>query len=243
MRKKKIKKDEDNLERWLLTYSDLITLLLGLFVILYASSKVDVEKFKQFSAALTQKFGTGLLPANQMPVITPLPTQPGMTKFDSIKSDILESVKGMPESEGLTFDENQFGMVIRFKDRLLFETGKADLKESSYPILSAIAEELKKLPNDLLIEGHTDSIPIRTALFPSNFHLSSYRALNANWFLIRECGFPPERIAVQGYGEYRPIKPNDTEENRAFNRRVDIVIVKENAGSRQDVDTIRTVIR
>ncbi|HEY9187366.1 MAG TPA: OmpA family protein [Ignavibacteria bacterium] len=222
-------KSEDNLERWLLTYSDLITLLLGLFVILYASSKVDIEKFKQFSAALTQKFGTGVLPSNQLPVITPLPTQntPTMSKFDSIKMEIMSSISDMPESEGLSFDENQFGLVIRFKDRLLFETGKADLKPSSLQILRAVAEELKKLPNDLLVEGHTDNVPINTPKFPSNLHLSLYRAINANYFLIHDCGIPPERISVQGYGEYRPIRPNDTEENRALNRRVDIVIVKE----------------
>jgi len=244
MRKKKHKKEEDNLERWLLTYSDLITLLLGLFVILYASSKVDVEKFKQFSAALTQKFGTGVLPANQMPVITPMQAAPpGGSKMDSIRNDIMSAVADMPESEGLTFAESQIGLVIRFKDRLLFEIGKADLKESSHKILSAIADELKKLPNDLLIEGHTDNIPIQTAQFPSNFHLSSYRALNAEFFLIQQCGFPPERISVQGYGEYRPIKPNDSEENRAFNRRVDIVIVNENISSRQKADTIKTLIR
>jgi chemotaxis protein MotB len=243
MKRKQFKKDDENLDRWLLTYSDLITLLLGLFVILYASSKVDVEKFKEFSAALSKKFGSGLLPANRMPVIAPMPTQPEASKFDSIRSDIMASIANMPESEGLTFEENQIGLVIRFKDRLLFETGKADLKPSAFKILSAIADELKKLPNDLLIEGHTDSIPIHTIQFPSNTHLSSIRAINANLFLIEQCGFPPERISVQGYGEFKPIKPNNTEENRAFNRRVDIVVVKENINSVKKVDSIKTGVK
>ena len=205
---------------------------------------MDVQKFKEFSAALSQKFGNGVLPANMMPVYTPIPTQSsGMSKFDSIKSDIMASIANMPESEGLTFEENQIGLVIRFKDRLLFETGKADLKPSAFKILRAVANELKTLPNELMIEGHTDSIPIKTAMFPSNTHLSSMRALNAYIFLMQDCGFPPEKISVQGYGEFKPIKPNDTEENRAFNRRVDIVIVKENLNSRKKVDTIKTVIR
>jgi chemotaxis protein MotB len=243
MRKKNKKKDDDNLDRWLLTYSDLITLLLGLFVILYAASKVDVEKFKQFSAALGQKFGTGVLPANRAPVISPMLNQPQMSRFDSIKSDIMASMASMPESEGITFEETQFGLVIRFKDRLLFETGKADLKPSAFKILRTVADELKKVPNDLLIEGHTDSIPIKTAKFRSNIDLSISRALNANYFLMTDCGFPPERISVQGYGEYKPLKPNNTEENRAFNRRVDITVVRENAGSRRKIDTLKTVIR
>jgi chemotaxis protein MotB len=112
---------------------------------------------------------------------------------------------------------------------LLFESGSAELKPEAKAVLDTIAEILKFLPNKIRIEGHTDDRPIRSARFPSNWHLSVARALNTAYYLMSK-GVNPEKISIAGYSEYRPIAPNDSEENRAKNRRVDIVIISTQSG-------------
>jgi len=116
----------------------------------------------------------------------------------------------------------------------LFEKGKAELLPSSFNILRTIGSQLSKIDNDLLLEGHTDDTPINNPQFPSNLHLSLYRAINTNYFFINDCKIPPERISVQGYAEFRPVKPNNTEENKAMNRRVDIVIIESKFDNRKN---------
>jgi chemotaxis protein MotB len=225
MYKKNHSDEEENLDRWLLTYSDLITLLLGLFVILYASSKIDVEKFKKFSTALSEKFGMISIEAPIDIVMVDSIKLPPIDQLEEIKQNIFDAVSPLSEKDGLKFERNQLGLVISFSDRVLFEKGKADLKQSSFSLLRAVGSELRNIDNDLLLEGHTDNTPINNSQFPSNLHLSMYRAINANYFFLNDCKIPPERISVQGYAEFRPVKPNDTEENKAMNRRVDIVII------------------
>jgi chemotaxis protein MotB len=228
-KKRKIDEEHGSLERWLLTYADLITLLLGLFVILYAASKVDKEKFNAMSEALNKQWGggTGILPGNMAPVLQSPVTGNEKTKLDTLQDKISIALKDIPESEGVTFEKSQFGLVMHFKDRLLFELGKADLRGNSFVVLNAVGEELRKIPNDLLIEGHTDTIPINTKQFPSNMHLSSMRALNTLLFLTEVVGVPRDRISVRGFGEFKPRVQNNSDSNRAKNRRVDIVIVNE----------------
>jgi chemotaxis protein MotB len=114
-------------------------------------------------------------------------------------------------------------------ERLLFESGSAELKPEAKAVLDTIAEILKFLPNKIRIEGHTDDRPIKSARFPSNWHLSVARALNTAYYLMSK-GVNPEKISIAGYSEYRPIAPNDSEENRAKNRRVDIVIISTQSG-------------
>jgi chemotaxis protein MotB len=229
MKKKKMPEEHQSLERWLLTYADLITLLLGLFVILYSFSKVDQVKYEQISKQLNKIFGgqSSVLPGT--PVIIPSLSQlpPKESMLDSLQREISEGLKGIPQEEGITFEQNQFGLVMHFKERLLFELGKADLKPVSYNILSAVALTLKSLPNEILVEGHTDTIPINTPQFPSNMHLSSARAMNTMLFLTDKGGLSRDKISVRAFGEFKPIAPNNCDSNKAKNRRVDIVIVKE----------------
>jgi chemotaxis protein MotB len=110
-------------------------------------------------------------------------------------------------------------------EELLFGSGSAIVKHGAMAILDSLSSVLKQLPFDLRVEGHTDDVPIRTAAFPSNWHLSVARAANAAHYMILQNGIIPERISVVGYAEYQPIAPNDSEVFRARNRRVDIVIV------------------
>jgi chemotaxis protein MotB len=102
--------------------------------------------------------------------------------------------------------------------------GKADIKDSGKEVLDRLSTLLAELGNDILIQGHADDLPINTVLFPSNWELSTKRATNVVKYLVDFCNLPPEKLTATGNGEFRPIKPNDTPENRQENRRVDIVI-------------------
>jgi len=129
----------------------------------------------------------------------------------------------------ITITENERGVTVHILEELLFASGSADLKLSSLTILDTLAQALRALPNDLRVEGHTDNVPINTAQFPSNWHLSVARALNVAYYLIERHGLTQERVSVVGYSEYQPLVPNTSTANRSRNRRVDIVIIASGA--------------
>jgi chemotaxis protein MotB len=110
-------------------------------------------------------------------------------------------------------------------DELLFASGSADIKESSMPALDSLARVLRELPNDVRVEGHTDNVPISSAQYPSNWHLSVARAVSIAYYLIQVHSLNPEKVAAVGFAEYQPLVPNDSDVHRAQNRRVDIVIL------------------
>jgi chemotaxis protein MotB len=117
------------------------------------------------------------------------------------------------------------GVILRLKESVLFEVGKAELREEAKNVLDMLYEDVfKDLPNNILIEGHTDNVPIHTPQFPSNWELSTARATSVARYLIEQKGFPPRRLAAMGCGEFRPIADNGTEEGRAKNRRVEFII-------------------
>lgn len=138
--------------------------------------------------------------------------------------ETLITTNGMENS--IKVFENERGLTVRILDNILFAVGKADLSEYSKLILQKLAVILKKIPNDIRIEGHTDNVPISTSIFPSNWHLSVARATNTAYFLMVNEGLPPDRVSVVGYAEYKPVDLNENAAGRANNRRVDIVILK-----------------
>jgi chemotaxis protein MotB len=127
--------------------------------------------------------------------------------------------------ESVYIIEEERGLVIRFKDGVLFSSGKATISESGYNLLNEIAEKIQGIPNLVVIEGFTDNIPIKTNDFPSNWELSVARAIGVAKFMIDDMDIGEERISVSGFGEQRPIDTNDTEEGRANNRRIEITIL------------------
>lgn len=239
-----------NQERWLLTYADLITLLMVFFVVMYSLGKADVAKFARLQASIQRAFHVEVLRGSDP---TSLRGQDGTNSSTamlrelaiqrsapadgsglvSTLEDLRQALLQVPETEqareriqlGLARD----GVVISLSGNVLFDSGRADLRAEGLPLLDLLAERLVQLPNELRIEGHTDSIPIRTPLYPSNWELSSARATTVTRYLV-ERGVPPGRLVAAGYGEYRPAAPNDTREGRARNRRVDIVIVSPTLG-------------
>lgn len=116
------------------------------------------------------------------------------------------------------------GLIITFSEKYMFDPGKAEIYPEAKTIIREVMSLLTDDPNRITIEGHTDNTPIRTALFPSNWELSTSRATNLLRFMLEDLSFEPKRLTASGYGEYHPVAPGDTPENRAKNRRVDVVV-------------------
>lgn len=207
-------------DRYLITYADLITLLLGLFIILYAISSIDSNKYKNVVAAFDKFFGNqGVIPAK---TDTKVISQPKEKLIDELG----KLIKDYNYSNSIQLEENERGITVHIQENILFAPGNADLNDASRLVLKRLAEVIKNLPNDIRIEGHTDNTPIHTSKYPSNWHLSNDRATSTAWYLIQNEGLEPDKVSTVGYAEYKPIALNDTPEDRAKNRRVDLVILK-----------------
>lgn len=245
MAKPKVEKDTS--ERWLLTYSDLMNLLLILFIILYTSSKLDAQKAQQVVQSINQGFSTieGAAAASAAANSGSDPAAGGVTKSSVVTtvtsgSDVYwesdEYVKFYNEINQLLKQNNLLdkvdttlddtGVIISFKDSALFTPGNAVINNDAIDVIDKISALLTKLDYSfILVEGHTDSDPISTSQYVDNMALSSARAGNV-WRELVKCGMPPEEMASIGYGEYRPVAPNDTAANKSKNRRVVITILK-----------------
>jgi chemotaxis protein MotB len=229
MKKKKHEGEHENGERWLLTYADLITLLLGLFVILYAMSKVDAGKYAEIAAALGGTFGASaggkiaVIQGSAGVVPVPLPGK-GAGQAEMVKH-IQAALRPNIESGLINLSTNERGVTVRVMEELGFASASAEPKPAMLRLLDSLAGILKNLPYEVRVEGHTDNVPINTAVFRSNWDLSVSRSVNTAYYLIGQHGLLPARVSVAGYGEFRPLVPNTSEENRARNRRVDIVIM------------------
>ncbi|MCF6466305.1 OmpA/MotB family protein [Clostridium sp. Cult2] len=223
--------NQNNTDSWLTTYSDMVTLLLAFFVLLFSFSEIDAQKFRSIMSSF--QGGAGVLNGS-----TTLELDENLEPLeDTLESD-LESLKDLleeyAESIGLgpeiVLSIEERGLVIRFMDKVLFDSGKADLRPESIEILSSIAEILNmdEFSSRLIkVEGHTDTVPTgNSAEFPTNWELSSARATNVLRYLVEKKGIDGGRISSSGYSFYRSIAPNDTNENKQKNRRVDIVILK-----------------
>jgi len=133
----------------------------------------------------------------------------------------------------ITLTKNEKGLVVSLKEKLMFDSGNAEIYEEAKSILRDLSKEIVDVPNNIRIEGHTDNVPIGQELkskFPTNWELSTARATNVTRYLLETLDFPPMRISSAGYGEYQPVIDNDSEEHRAMNRRVDIVIQRVGTG-------------
>lgn len=219
--------EHENADRYLITYADLITLLLGLFIILYAISNVDATKYEKMTTAMGSVFGSEKF---RIDVKVPTPIVRGdeaaINPMENLKRDLNDIINLNSLNNSVSIEDNQRGVTIRILDDILFTSGDADLNKRAKEVLNLIAEIIKKLPNDIRVEGHTDNIQIHTARFPSNWHLSITRALNTAYYLINTEEIDPDKVSVVGYSEYNPIADNSTPEGRAKNRRVDIIVIK-----------------
>ncbi|HOJ43760.1 MAG TPA: OmpA family protein [Syntrophorhabdaceae bacterium] len=232
MRRKNNHDDHENLERWLLTYADLITLLLAFFIMMYTFSKQDSERYEEVSSYLKAIFsgGSGILKKGNISGTQNLEMLTGKALTEGLKekiTDELNAIGGESELKNSIFiftDER--GVVIRIMDKAFFDEGKAEIKPGAKKALDKICYILKDIKNHIRIEGHTDNTPISNAEFKSNWELSVRRATEVVRYFIEKGAITPERISATGYAEYRPLVDNDTPENKALNRRVEIIIEK-----------------
>lgn len=218
--------DEPSAPFWMLTYGDVMTLLLAFFVMLLSFSSMQEAKFHQAMGALQAALGvlnssdavfetpasTGEKPMEDIPLVedTMKEVAEAMAAMDSLDSE----VDVIPTSEGY---------AIRMSSPVLFDLASADLKPAGQSILEKITGKLRATAETIRVEGHTDNVPIHTVTFPSNWELSTARALSVLKFLNRG-GIEPERLSAVGYGEFRPLVDNDTQEHRDINRRVEIYV-------------------
>ncbi|MFJ7858522.1 flagellar motor protein MotB [Peribacillus sp. NPDC097206] len=241
-RKKKQKHDEHIDESWLVPYADILTLLLALFIVLFASSSVDAVKFQQLSNVFNQVFtsGTGFM---EYPSDSPSnnPTSPEqMTGIKGTKGqgkseeqqlmEVQKRVNAYIQENDLVdeLDTNltDEGMLISIRDNVLFESGVSEVRNEDSRIAKEISSLLvMDLPRGIVISGHTDNVPIKTYRYDSNWDLSVMRAVNFMKLLLENTNLDPEMFSAKGYGEFKPVASNKTAQGRAKNRRVEILIV------------------
>jgi chemotaxis protein MotB len=233
----------------LLTYSDLITLLMIFFVIMYAMSSVDQSKFDSLSVSLNKalkasneiqmmNMGTSGIVSrrpetNQKPVEetqqkTTAEQAAEQKRLDDLKKQVEKYVQQNNLAGMVNVLENARGVQITLSDAALFDSGKAELKPDAQKILGGLAPFLKILPNEIAIEGHTDNVPITTAKFPSNWELSAQRAINVlHYFEASDVAH--ERLHAVGYADTVPLAANDSDQHRSENRRVNLIIKRQYA--------------
>ena len=216
---------------WMTTFGDMMTLLLVFFVLLYSFSSMDVEKFKGFISALQSQLGIleGGQTISENPNIDAGTLGQDYAQAPQNIREIMRELNNYIEDNNLSdrvdVENKRKGLVISLTGEILYQQGRADIRDQGREVLAMISDILRDVPNDIMIEGHTDDVPIRTDEFPSNWELSTARAVNVIKFLIEERNFEPARLSAAGYSEYRPVADNDTAEGRAENRRVEVVVL------------------
>ncbi len=234
MKKRKHNEEHENAERWLLTYADLITLLLAFFIMMYVFSKKDAQKYDEVASHLKTIFsgGTGLVGKGSVTAASPIDMPSKGASSGEIKrqleSELMDSNRNKPGGENISVLSDERGIVIRVLDKAFFDEGKAELKDGAKGALDKIVPIIKSVDNHVRIEGHTDNVPIKTNEFKSNWELSVRRATEVVRYFVEKRGLPPDRISATGYAEYRPIVQNNSPKNKSLNRRIEIIVVKSN---------------
>lgn len=253
MRKEYRVEERENHERWLVSYADFITLLLAVFAVMYAISQVNEGKYRKMTNSLITAFAkeaerrTPLIVApDPLPqrVETPSPPEPAAKedarsekarrfaeaklrqheKLQRIARDIVATFAPLVEDGQVRVMQNERGVRVEINANVLFSSGEATLHAESGKALKAVAQVLQNGDQIIQVEGHTDDKPITTSKFPSNWELSAVRATSVVRLLI-ENGVAASRLTAVGYGENHPVESNDTEEGRARNRRVTLMIL------------------
>lgn len=240
--KKKQKVEKENGERWLLTYSDLITLLMIFFVMMYAMSNIDTKKYAQIASSLNSAFGGGgasssvvgeggasdaVVGVDNVVVdgtASEASAKAEQSKLEGIKKEVDSYLQnnGLSGSASTVIQER--GLAISINDTLFFDSGKADLKPNTEAKINEIGKMLASIDNFINVEGNTDNVAISNKEFKDNWDLAYARAENVLRILVK-AGIQPAKISAKSNGEFRPVATNDTEEGKAANRRVDIIIL------------------
>lgn len=216
---------------YMLTWGDMCTLLLCFFVMLLAMSSISPAKFNVASSSFMNAF-SGVLESYPSVVITQdimVPRLGGNQQNKHMAVDAAMKIKKVVKEENLDdaikVKVTESGIAIKVADPIGFELGDADVKPELIATLHEISKIINRTPGTLIrVEGHTDDTPIHTSKYPSNWELSAARALNVVKFFAESGGIDPSTLSAVGYGEYRPLLPNNTKENKKINRRIEIYV-------------------
>jgi chemotaxis protein MotB len=242
----------ENHERWLVSYADFITLLFAFFVVMFASSQADKGRAQQVSAAVKNALENGRMPSAIAAILGGTPDDrgtgnammkgPGGTNPQELPqaAEPAELAELLPSLEVLSQElKNEIqageirismesrGLVVSFQQAALFPSGTDEVTPTAYRGLEKVATAVGKIPNPVRLEGHTDSVPINTVRFRSNWQLSVARSIALLDIFTQRFRLPASRFSVAGYAETAPVASNDAEEGRTRNRRVDIVVLNE----------------
>jgi chemotaxis protein MotB len=246
MSRRKRSRHAANHDRWLISYADFITLLFAFFVVMFASSQADKGKAQQVSDSVKKALEGESVSQVIAAMINGAPVNVGKGALDhggggapklpedkgAKLAELLPSLKVLTESLKKEIEAGQIqismesrGLVISFTQAALFPSGEDVVAPEAYSGLQKVAEAISKIPNPVRLEGHTDSVPIKTIRFRSNWDLSAARSIALLELLSNKFGVPRDRLSIAGYAETSPVASNETEEGRSKNRRVDIVVL------------------
>lgn len=240
-KKKEVEKKQISQE-WLTTYSDMVTLILTFFVLLYSFSQIDNIKFKAIAMSLAKSFGatSGYIVNGGNIAPTPVEANPAIEKdssgdisLDNVKLNETEKIYKQVENfikanklQGkVSIKQDARGVVIELQEKILFDSGSAQIKKESFPLLEKISDLLSSFPNEVIVEGHTDNVPINRGYYQTNWELSTDRAVKVVRYFTEIRKLNPTKFMAIGCGEFKPIDTNSTAEGRQKNRRVNILIV------------------
>lgn len=247
MSRKKQHAAHENHERWLVSYADFITLLFAFFVVMFASSQTDKAKAQAVSDSVKSALENGGVKAVAREVLGGTVDDkgkgnaqmkgPGGAKKEKTPETVAELLPSMVyltkaldaeiKAGKLELRMEGRGLVLSLRQAAFFPSGTDTVDPQTYPTVDKIAQVIRDLPNQVRLEGHTDSRPIHTARFRNNWDLSAARGIAMLELLSGKYGIPENRFAIGGYADTVPIEPNDTDEGRARNRRVDVVILNQ----------------
>ena len=234
MRRRRRVQESAHADRWLISYADFITLLFAFFVTMYSISTVDAMKLQKAVTAFQVAFadvperGSAVVapavPPRVAPVAAVQPPRSEDVHLTQVKARLEKRLQMLGENR-VDLHMDQRGLIVSVKEAGSFPTGRAELDEEARSLFHEIALALVDMPNAVRVEGHTDNVPIHTALYASNWELSTARATSIVAYFVQAVGLAPERLSAAGYAEFHPREANDTAAERARNRRVDIVVL------------------
>lgn len=219
---------------WMVTFADLVMLLLTFFVLLLTMSSMDTKKLRDLMTHFKESTGVLEFAAagrvyNLGGFINKYNDTDSLLVVDQkhllTKLKLVSNIKNMfkDQNNDITLTDDERGVAVSFHGNILFDPGKTTLRKEAYPVLEIIADAIEACPNDILIMGHSDNIPVKDEIYRSNWELSAYRGISVLDYFLTQKGLSPSRFSVGGSGSSRPLYPNTNQKNRSLNRRVEIV--------------------